>query len=99
MARSAYVYILTNKRRTVLYVGVTSNLVRRIREHREEVMEGFTKRYRLHTLVYYEAAEDIRVAIAREKQLKGGSRLDKVRLVNEMNPSWRDLYDELISLP
>jgi putative endonuclease len=93
--RGGFVYIMTNQRHSVLYTGVTNNLKRRVWEHKEKPVEGFTQKYRVNKLVYYEVADDIRSAIAREKQLKGGSRQKKIDLVNEMNPEWRDLYDEL----
>ena len=86
------VYILANARRTVLYIGVTSNLARRLAEHRAGVHpSSFTKRYNLDRLVYVEAGRDIRAAIAREKQLKGWRREKKVALIDATNPEWRDL--------
>ena len=87
-----YTYMLTNRHNTVLYIGVTNNLVRRTYEHRNKLLEGFTKRYNLTKLVYFEAAEDIRGAIAREKQLKGWTRAKKERLIATMNPQWNDLW-------
>jgi putative endonuclease len=90
-----YVYILTNKNDSVLYIGVTNDLLRRVFEHRERLVPGFTKRYNLERLVYYEIAEDALAAIAREKQLKAGSRQKKLDLINKMNPQWRDLYSDL----
>lgn len=90
-----YVYILTNKARSVLYVGVTNDLKRRIYEHKAKLVGGFTKRYNVDQLVYYEIFNDVYEAITREKQLKGGSRLKKMELVMEMNQLWVDLYDEL----
>ena len=95
MEKQYYVYILTNKRHTVLYTGVTNDLVRRVFEHREKVVPGFTKKYNVYKLVYYEMTESIESAILREKQIKGGSRQKKLDLINEMNPLWRDLYEEL----
>jgi putative endonuclease len=89
------VYILTNKRNTVLYTGVTSNLMARIQEHREKLLPGFTNRYNVSKLVYYEAGYDASGAIVREKQIKAGSRRNKIELINRLNPEWRDLYDEL----
>jgi len=86
---------MTNKRNTVLYVGVTNDLIRRVHEHEEKVAEGFTKKYNIVKLVYYEVLEDIENAILREKQIKAGSRQKKIRLVNSMNSEWRDLYEEL----
>lgn len=88
------VYILTNKNHTVLYIGVTSNLPGRIYQHQNEVTEGFSFRYKLHKLVYYETCESISSAIAREKQLKKWNRAWKERLIAEKNPSWRDLSEE-----
>ena len=90
-----YVYILTNKRNTVLYTGVTNDLKRRVYEHKTKLVEGFTKRYNIGKLVYYEFSSDIEGAISREKQIKGGSRAKKIALVDSMNAEWRDLYDEL----
>ncbi len=93
--KHSYVYIMTNKHNTVLYTGVTSDLKRRVWQHKEKLADGFTKRYNVNMLVYYEVFEDVRAAIAREKQIKGGSRQKKIDLVNGMNPDWHDLYDEL----
>jgi putative endonuclease len=90
-----YVYIMTNKRDTVLYVGVTNDLVRRAYEHKQKLADGFTRKYNIVKLVYYEVFEDIENAILREKQMKAGSREKKVELINNMNGEWRDLYDEL----
>ena len=89
------VYILTNKRNTVLYTGVTRDLRARIYQHREKLLPGFTNRYNVSKLVYYEAVYDASSAIAREKQIKAGSRQKKIDLINRLNPEWRDLYDEL----
>ncbi len=93
--RQYAVYILTNPASTVLYTGVTNDLKRRTYEHRENVVDGFTKRYNVHRLVYYEICGDVTSAIAREKQIKAGSRKKKMALVDAFNPSWRDLYFEL----
>ena len=95
MNRLFYVYILTNFNNTVLYTGVTSNLLRRVDEHRTGRGSEFTRKYKTNKLVYYQVTEDIRSAIAEEKRIKGGSRRKKIDLVNAMNPEWRDLYDEL----
>ncbi len=95
-SKSGYVYIMTNKNNTVLYTGVTSDLQKRVWQHREKLVEGFTKRYNVLKLVYYEACPDMSSAIAREKQLKGGSRQKKVDLIQGLNPEWRDLYDDLL---
>ena len=93
--RQYYVYIITNKRNTVLYTGVTNDLKRRVYEHKAKLVEGFTKRYKIGKLVYYEVFQDPENAILREKQIKGGSRAKKIGLVNNMNPGWEDLYDNL----
>ena len=90
------VYILANSRHTVLYTGVTNNLLRRVSEHKNKVISGFTKRYNVDQLVYFECGDDINIAIAREKQIKAGSRQDKIDLINSMNPEWKDLYTDII---
>jgi len=94
-SKQYYVYIMTNKRNTVLYVGVTNDLIRRIYQHKEKLADGFTTKYNIVKLVYYEVFEDIQNAIVREKQIKAGSRQKKVQLVNGINKEWRDLYDAL----
>jgi len=86
-----YVYILTNRPSGTLYVGVTSDLVRRVAEHREGVVKGFTKQYSLKRLVYFEVYDDIRIAIQRERSMKHWSRTWKVRLILQSNPQWDDL--------
>ena len=93
MERIFSIYILTNKHDRVLYTGVTNDLKRRIFEHREGLVAGFTRRYNLHKLVYFEIANDAYAAISREKQIKAGSRAKKLALISTMNPEWRDLYD------
>lgn len=95
VSKQYYVYIMTNKLNTVLYVGVTSDLVRRVYEHKEKLADGFTKRYNIVKLVYYEVLEDAENAILREKQIKAGPRRKKIRLVESVNKEWRDLYGEL----
>jgi putative endonuclease len=90
-----FVYFMTNRRDGILYAGVTSDLPRRIYEHRERMVAGFTRRYGLKILVYYEQFDDIRDAIQREKTIKHWSRAWKVRLIHRMNPDWKDLYDDL----
>ncbi len=90
-----FVYIMTNKWNTVLYTGVTNNLIRRVYEHKEKIIGGFTKRYNVTKLVYYEIFEDIENAILREKQIKDVSRHKKIELINSMNNEWRELYEEL----
>jgi putative endonuclease len=89
------IYIMTNKWNKVLYTGVTNDLFRRVQEYKGKTTEGFTSRYRANKLVYYEVTESIESAILREKQIKGGSRKDKIGLVNSMNSGWRDLSDDL----
>ncbi len=89
------VYILTNQRNTVLYTGVTGDLRVRVFQHREKLLSGFTSRYNVSKLVYYEAGYDPSGAIAREKQIKAGSRRKKIELINRVNPEWRDLYGDL----
>jgi putative endonuclease len=91
-----WVYLMTNRRNGILYVGVTSNLPRRVFEHREGLAEGFTKYHGLKGLVYIEQFDDIRCAIQREKTMKHWPRAWKVRLINGANPEWDDLYDSLI---
>ena len=86
-----YVYILTNEHGNVMYVGVTNDLARRLYEHRQELADGFTKRYHVHKLVYFEQTSSIEAAITREKELKGWTRGKKNALVETMNPVWRDL--------
>ncbi len=89
------VYILTNEWNTVLYTGVSSSLKSRVYQHREKLLPGFTARYNVCKLVYYEAFDDPSSAIAREKQIKAGSRQKKLDLVNSFNREWRDLYDKI----
>jgi len=91
-----YIYIATNKNNSVLYTGVTNKLLRRIYEHKQKLIPGFTEKYNINKLVYYESFEDIQDAITREKQLKGGSRNRKIELIKSMNPEFDDLYDKLI---
>jgi putative endonuclease len=90
-----YVYLMTNRTNRVLYTGVTSDLKRRVYQHRKHLVCGFTDRYNAVKLVYYECCDDIASAIAREKQIKAGPRRRKEDLVDSMNPEWRDLYDDL----
>ncbi|WP_375055256.1 GIY-YIG nuclease family protein [Zobellella sp. DQSA1] len=96
MLKQPAVYILTNKRNGTLYTGVTSNLVQRIWQHRQEEVEGFSARYGLHLLVYFELHADMYSAITREKQLKKWNRAWKIRLIEGQNPGWRDLWTEII---
>ena len=96
MRHQYFVYIMTNDRHTVLYTGVTNDLLRRVGEHRTKLVRGFTARYNADKLVYYEEISDANAAIAREKQIKGGSRRRKVALIDSINPDWRDLFDDLV---
>ena len=91
-----YIYIMTNKPNGVLYIGVTSSLENRIYQHKNNLIPGFTSKYQLHNLVYYEVFNDIRDAITREKQLKNWRRIWKVGLIEKENPEWIDLYDKII---
>jgi putative endonuclease len=94
--RQPCIYILTSKRNGTLYIGVTSDLVKRVWKHQNDLLEGFTKKYAVHRLVYYEMLEDMEAAIQREKQLKKWNRDWKIDLIEKDNPEWRDLYDSLI---
>lgn len=97
MDRIYYVYILASRIGGTLYIGVTNDLLRRVGEHREGVVAGFTKKYRVHRLVYFEVFDDIEAAITREKQLKGWNRAWKIRLIEKDNPNWDDLYPALVT--
>jgi putative endonuclease len=96
MSKQAYVYIMTNGRHAVLYTGVTSDLIKRVYQHKEGVSPGFTKKYKVNKLVYYEMYGDIYEAIKSEKEIKAGSRKKKIELINSKNPQWRDLYETLL---
>jgi putative endonuclease len=91
-----WVYIMTNRPNGTLYVGVTSNIARRASEHREGIIDGFTKQYGLKRLVYAEQHDDIRAAIQREKNIKHWPRAWKVRLIHGLNPEWADLYENML---
>lgn len=91
-----YVYILTTAKNTALYTGVTNDLMRRIYEHKNNLISGFIKRYKVHILVHFEIARDISAAIAREKQIKSWNRDKKVTMIDTHNPEWRDLYETII---
>ena len=97
IGRQYCVYIMTNPHNTVIYSGVTNNLARRVYEHKNGLGGIFTKKYNIRKLVYYEVTDNVSSALAREKQIKGGSRKKKIDLVNSMNPQWRDLYEEILS--
>ena len=90
-----YIYLLTNWDNKVLYTGVTNDLRRRVYEHKEGLIDGFTRRYHVHKLVYYEICEEIEGAIQREKQIKAGSRKKKNELISKFNPDWKDLWEQL----
>ncbi|GAA3723281.1 GIY-YIG nuclease family protein [Sphingomonas cynarae] len=90
------IYIMTNKPNGTLYVGVTSNLPQRAWQHREGVVDGFSKRYGCKSLVWFEAADTMEAAIMREKQIKGGSRVKKLALIEAINPGWHDLYEQIM---
>ncbi len=92
-----FVYILASKKNGTLYIGVTSDLAKRVYEHKNDLVDGFTKKYGVHKLVYYEMAEDINSMIVREKQLKKWKRDWKIRLIESVNPKWDDLYGFLLS--
>ncbi len=95
ISRYYFIYILTNKSNRVLYTGVTSNLKKRIWEHKQKLVKGFTSKYNIDKLVYFEVFNDIKLAIQREKQIKAGSRIKKTSLIEKTNPEYRDLYNEL----
>jgi len=90
-----YVYIISNKRNGTLYIGVTSDLIKRIYQHREGLIDGFTKKYNVKALVYYEQHENAESAITREKQMKEWKRQWKLELIEKTNPEWEDLYDKI----
>ena len=93
MSKEYHVYIMTNKSRT-LYTGVTNDLMRRVYEHKNKLVKGFTSNYNIQFLVYYEVSSSIHIAIEREKQIKGWLRAKKIDLINSMNPQWKDLSEE-----
>ena len=90
-----FVYLMANKNNKVIYTGVTNNLKRRVYEHKEKLIEGFSKKYNVNKLVYFEITSDINSAIQREKQIKAGSRKKKIDLISSINKDWKDLYDEI----
>ncbi|HUT69101.1 MAG TPA: GIY-YIG nuclease family protein [Desulfatiglandales bacterium] len=95
MSRQYYVYIMTNKHNTVLYTGITNNLKKKIYEHKEKLVAGFTKKYNIAKLVYYEVFDDPENAISREKQIKAGSRQKKIQPITSINREWRDLHERI----
>ena len=92
-----YVYIIASRRNGTLYIGVTDDLVRRVYEHKHDIVEGFTKKYGVHDLVYYEQTNDVYSALTRAKRLKKWNRDWKIVLIERENPEWRDLYDDIVS--
>jgi putative endonuclease len=96
MKKQFYVYILASKRNGTLYTGVTSDLIQRVWQHEQDLVEGFTKKYRVKKLVYYEVHDNAESAITREKQIKKWRRKWKLRLIEEKNPQWKNLYDEIV---
>lgn len=96
MAKQYHIYIMTNVHHTVLYIGMTGNILRRGWEHKQKVNEGFTKKYNCTKMVYYENYDEVYDAIDREKQLKGWTRAKKEWLINRLNPEWRDVYEDLV---
>ncbi len=91
-----YIYILASKKNGTLYIGVTSDLIKRVYEHKNDLIDGFTKKYKVHNLVYYETTDDITSAITREKQLKKWNRAWKIDLIEKKNPEWKDLYFSIL---
>jgi putative endonuclease len=94
--KSYFVYILASKKRGTLYIGVTNDLIRRVYEHKNNLVKGFTSKYNIHMLVYYEQFDNVESAILREKRLKYWHRNWKIRLIEEANPGWKDLYNDII---
>ena len=94
--KKGFIYMMTNKQYGVLYIGITSDIVKRVYEHKNSYVDGFTKQYNLNILVYYEVYDEIEEAIKREKQLKNWHREWKVELVNKQNPNWEDLYESIL---
>jgi putative endonuclease len=95
MDHEYFVYLMANKNNTVIYTGVTNDLKRRVYEHKEKLIDGFTKKYNVSKLVYFESTSDIRSAIQREKQIKAGSRQKKIDLIISINKEWKDLFNDI----
>jgi putative endonuclease len=91
-----FIYILASKRNGTLYIGITSNLTKRVWEHKNNLIEGFTKKYNVHNLVYFEQTENVQSALLREKQLKKWKREWKIKLIEKNNPQWKDLYEKIL---
>lgn len=96
MIKQPAIYIQANQQNGTLYTGVTSNLVKRVWEHKSDFVEGFTRSYAVHMLVYYELLDTMNAAITREKQIKAGSRAKKIQLIESVNKEWRDLYESIV---
>ena len=96
MINNSFVYIMANKQNGTLYTGVTTNLIKRVYSHKALLADGFTKKYNCKMLVYYEIHQTISIAITREKQIKAGSRKNKIKLIEQLNPNWLDLYEHLL---
>ena len=96
MNKVYFVYVITNKKHSVLYTGVTNNLIKRVYGHKNKVVKGFSEKYNVNKLVYYEVFESIETAITREKQIKAGRRKRKLELINKFNKQWNDLYEEIL---
>lgn len=94
--KTYYVYLMSSQKRGTLYVGVTNDLIRRVWEHKHDVVEGFTKKYQVHQLVWFEETSDVTAALHREKQIKKWRRQWKIDLIEKENPKWDDLYDQLV---
>ena len=94
--RAYYVYILASRKNGTLYIGVTNDLARRVYEHKEKIIEGFTKKYGVAKLVYFEQTQDVQNALEREKRLKKWNRQWKIDLIEKMNPEWQDLYEKIL---
>lgn len=96
MSNTYFVYMMTNRLSTVIYTGVTNNLLKRVHEHKNKIISGFSSTYNINKLVYYEVFTNINDAIKREKQIKSGSRIKKINLIKKQNPAFKDLYKDLI---
>lgn len=94
--KNGYVYIVSNNNNSVLYIGVTSDLIHRIDQHKNKIIKGFTSKYNCNKLVYYETGNGMEGCILREKQIKAGSRQKKIRLIEDMYPEWKDLYNDIL---
>jgi putative endonuclease len=94
--KTYFIYIMASKKNGTLYIGMTNDLIRRVWQHKNDINEGFTQKYGIHRLVYFESTHDVQAAITREKQLKKWNRQWKINLIEAENPEWRDLYEELL---